>query len=300
MKKNGVERITVGIPAYNEEQNMLNLLQAIEAQAEDLDICEVIISDDSSDRTPQIIRAFAGKSRLDVVHLHHEKRRGAAAAWTEIFEHARGSAIVLYDADTIPAPRCTDLLAGGVDGGAGLVASNSRPVQAHGVAGRASAFISNWLRSVRQAGLSKYTTMGRGLAIDAAAAKRITIPSHIIAIDLFLQCRMLEMGLSVAYDDDAVVYFRPAQNMQDLASQVLRAINGHDQIREYTERLGLELPLSKALRTTARAIRSDPMGATSTAISYLQIRRYRAKLAGTSSALWHTAASSKSIDPGRI
>jgi hypothetical protein len=207
---------------------------------------------------------------------------------------------VLYDADTIPAPHCTAMLARGVSGGEGLVASNSRPVQVQGVAGRASAFLSNWLRSVRQAGLSKYTTMGRGLAIEASAAKRITIPRHIIAIDLFLQCRMLEMGLSVAYDDDAVVYFRPAQNMQDLASQVLRAINGHDQIREYTERLGLELPLSKALRTTARAIRSDPMGATSAAIGYLQIPHYRAKLAGTGSALWHTAASSKSIDPGRI
>jgi glycosyltransferase involved in cell wall biosynthesis len=295
-----MEGVTIGIPAYNEEQNMLNLLRVIEAQARDLDICEVIVSDDSSDRTPRIIRAFARKSRLDVVHLHHGKRRGAAAAWTEIFQRARGSAVVLYDADTIPALNCTALLAGGVSNGAGLVASNSRPVQAQGVAGRASAFISNWLRSVRQAGLSKYTTMGRGLAIDASAAKKITIPEHIIAIDLFLQCKVLEMGLSVVYDDDAVVHFRPAQNMQDLASQVLRAINGHNQIKEYTERLGLELPLSKALRTTASAIRSDPMGATSAAIGYLQIRRYRTKLAGTGSALWHTAASSKSIDPGRI
>jgi glycosyltransferase involved in cell wall biosynthesis len=291
--------ITIGVPAYNEEQNMASLLQALEAQAGKR-VREIIISDDSSDRTPEIVRTHARHSRIDIVHLHHKKRRGAAAAWTEIFSHAQGDAIVLYDADTVPAPRCTARLARSL-GGHGLVASNAQPVHAEGIAGRASAFISHWLRSVRKAGLSKYTVMGRGLAIDAAAAKKIAIPDHIIAIDLYLQCRVLEMGLGVAYDDDAVVYFRPAQNMQDLASQMIRAANGHNQIDECVQRLNLDLPLGRALATAAKVIRSDPIGAASAAIGYIHLHRYRSKLAGTDSSLWHTAASSKSkIDPRHI
>ena len=291
--------ITIGIPAYNEEQNMASLLQALEGQVGE-QVREIIISDDSSDRTPEIVRAHALHSRIDIVHFHHKKRRGAAAAWTEIFSHARGDAIVLYDADTVPAPRCTARLARSL-GGQGLVASNAQPVHAEGIAGRASAFISHWLRSVRKAGLSKYTVMGRGLAIDAAAAKKIAIPDHIIAIDLYVQCRVLEMGLGVAYDDDAVVYFLPAQNMQDLASQVIRAANGHSQIDEYVQRLNLDLSLGRALATAAKAIRSDPIGAASAAIGYMHLHRYRSKLAGTDSALWHTAASSKSkIDSRHI
>lgn len=291
--------ITIGIPAYNEEQNMPSLLQALEAQA-GRQVREIIVSDDSTDGTPDIVREHARRSHVDIVHLHHKKRRGAAAAWTEIFTRARGDSIVLYDADTLPAPRCTARLAASL-GGNGLVASNSQPVHAQGMACRASAFISYWLRSVRKEGLSKYTVMGRGLAIDAKAAKRIAIPDHIIAIDLYLQCRVLEMGLGVAYDDDAVVYFRPAQNMQDLASQVIRAANGHSQIDEYVQRLGLDLPLARALRSAAKAIRSDPLGAASAAIGYMHLPRYRLRLAGTDSALWHTATSSKSrIDPCHI
>jgi glycosyltransferase involved in cell wall biosynthesis len=299
LKKNCMKGITIGIPAYNEEQNISGLLQALEAQA-GKQVKEIIISDDSTDGTPDIVSAHARRSHIDIVHMHHKKRRGAAAAWTEIFSRAQGDAIVLYDADTLPAPRCTARLAASL-GGNGLVASNSQPVPAGGMAGRASAFISHWLRSVRKAGLSKYTVMGRGLAIDARAAKKIAIPDHIIAIDLYLQCRVLEMGLGVAYDDDAVVYFRPAQNMQDLASQVLRAVNGHNQIDEYVQRLGLDLPLTRTLSSAAKAIRVDPVGAVSAAIGYMHLPRYRSRLAGANSALWHTAASSKSrIDPRHV
>jgi hypothetical protein len=154
---------------------------------------------------------------------------------------------------------------------------------------------------VRQAGLSKYTAMGRGLAIDAAVAKKITVPRDIIAIDLYLQCKVVEMGLGVKYDDEAVVYFQPASSMEDLASQVLRAVNGHGQLRDCVEKLGMDLPLSIALSRTARAITSDPVGAASTVIGYARIPYYKRRLAGTDSAMWHTAASSKSaLDMRRL
>lgn len=290
--------VTVGIPAYNEEKNISSLLKAIEGQQGSL-IKEVIISDDSSDGTAEAVRRFSRNSRLDIVYLHHAKRRGAAAAWNEIFERASGDAIVLYDADIVPKRDCTARLARALDG-AGLCASNSQPVPTGGVAGRASAFISRWLQSVRQAGLSKYTAMGRGLAIDAAAAKKIAVPRDIIAIDLYLQCKVVELGLGVKYDDGAVVYFQPASSMEDLASQVLRAVNGHGQLRDCVEKLGMELPLSVVLSRTARAITSDPVGAALTVIGYARIPYYKRRLDGTDSAMWHTATSSKSVDMRRL
>ena len=288
-------RVTVGIPAYNEEHDILHLLKSIEANAGSL-VSEIIVSDDSSDGTPGLVEQFAWGSSIPVIHLHHPERRGAASAWNEIFQHASGDAIVLYDADTVPRPDCTARLTASIASGVALCASNSQPVQARGVAGRASTFISNWLRVVRQARLSQYTVMGRGLAIDSATAKRIAIPKDTIAIDLYLQCLVMDMGLDVAYNDDAVVYFRPAESMQDLASQVLRAVNGHRQVREHIERLGVGLPLRVALAQTARTVLSDPIGAASVAIGYSPLPYYRTRLAGINSALWHTAASSKSLD----
>lgn len=295
-----MRRVTVGIPAYNEEKNIANLLKSIEGQAGGGApgglVREVIISDDSSDGTPEAVRKFSTHSHLDIVHLHHGKRRGAAAAWNEIFTRATGDMIVLYDADTLPAPDCTARLAGALadNGDVGLCASNQQPIPAGGIAGRAATFISRWLQSMRQAGLSKYTAMGRGLSIGGAVAKKIAVPQEIIAIDLYLQCKVMEMGLGVKYDNEAVVYFQPAASLEDLASQVIRAVNGHGQLRECVAKMGLNLPLSVMLSRSARTMASDPIGAASTAIGYARIPHYKKRLAGTDSALWHTAKSSKS------
>jgi len=288
--------VTIGIPAYNEEQNMPNFLQSLEAQhTRDFAISEVIVSDDSSDGTPEIVSRFAAHSSLNIKLLHHDARRGAAAAWNEIFQEATGDLIVLCDADTIPHPSCTEQLVSGIRDNVGLCASNSQPVQPRGVAGRASAFISNWLRSVRLAELSQYTVMGRALAIDSKAAK-VKIPPDIIAIDLYLQCKVLEAGLGVAYNDNAIVYFRPASTMQDLASQVVRAANGHNQIKDYVSRFNICLPGRVAVMQAIKSAMADPAGAASVAIAYSLIPYYRSKLAQTNSAKWHTAQSSKAID----
>jgi glycosyltransferase involved in cell wall biosynthesis len=271
-----VRRITIGIPSYNERQNIVNLLRAIEEQQ--IPIFEVLISDDSSDDTPTLVRNFAQHSFLDIQIFHHDARRGAAAAWNEILQKAGGDVVVLYDADTIPHPSCTEQLTSRIKGNVGICASNSQPVQAVGTAGRASVFISKWLRSVRVARLSQYTVMGRGVAINSDDARKIQIPTNLIAIDLYIQCKILEMGRDVIYNDNAIVYFKPANDMHDLASQVIRAVNGHYQIKEYVCSFGICLPQQIAIAKALKNALKDPLGAVSVAIGYLLAPYYRSRL----------------------
>src|SRR5438309_1024407 len=73
---------------------------------------------------------------------------------------------------------------------------------------KASAFIAFWLRSVRLNGISQYTTMGRALALYLKDVKDLEIPNNIIAIDLYLQCKILEKQKDVFYCDDAIIYFQ--------------------------------------------------------------------------------------------
>jgi glycosyltransferase involved in cell wall biosynthesis len=289
-----VRTITIGIPSYNEMQNIVNLLQAIQEQH--TPIFEVLISDDSSDNTPNLVRDFAQHSPLDVRLFHHDGRRGAAAAWNEIIQRARGDIIVLYDADTIPHPSCTRQLVSSIEENVGICASNSQPVQATGLAGRASVFISKWLRSVRLAQLSQYTVMGRAVAINSDDAKKIEIPANIIAIDLYIQCKILRMGRDVVYNDNAIVYFKPASDVQDLASQVIRAVNGHNQVKEYVSSCGICLPQRVSVDHALKNAVKDPLGALSVTIGYSLIPYYRSRIEHTNTAKWHTAASSKVID----
>jgi glycosyltransferase involved in cell wall biosynthesis len=287
-------KVTIGIPAYNEGQNIANLLRSLEEQH--TQIFEVVISDDSSDNTPNVVRNFAQNSLLDIKLFHHDTRRGAAAAWNQIFQKATGDTIVLYDADTIPHPSCTKQLVSCIQGNVGLCASNPQPVQAAGIAGRASVFISKWLRSVRLAGLSHYTVMGRALAIDSGVAKKIEIPTDMIAIDLYIQCKTLEIGRDVIYNDNAIVYFKPANNMPDITSQVMRAVNGHNQIKDYVSSFGISLPRQVAIAHAVKNAAKDPLGALSVAIGYSLILYYRSRLEHIDAAKWHTATSSKAID----
>ncbi len=301
-----MRRVTVGIPAYNEEHNILNLLQSLEDHQNNkntsttttpgFEISEVIVSDDSSDSTADLVSQFAARSSLKVILFHHGTRRGAAAAWNEIFKQATGELIVLYDADTIPHPSCTEQLVLGIRERVALCASNSIPVQSSGLAGRASIFISNWLRSVRLARLSQYTVMGRAISIDSKVAKNIQIPSEIIAIDLYLQCVVLQAGMDVVYNDNAVVYFKPASSMKDLASQVVRAMNGHNQIKDLVTKLNIGLPAKVGITAAVESSIRDPLGALAVAIGYSVLPFYKSRLVGTSSAKWHTAESSKAID----
>lgn len=322
------KRVTVGIPSYNEEINISNLLRSIvelnklENQSEpnndnsygkkaysnsskrdrisptkDFTISEIIVSDDSSDNTCRIVETIAAENpSLSIKLLHHDSRRGVPAAWNEIFKKAIGEIIVLYDADIIIDNSTTANLVQSIADSIGLCASNSTPLVLKGSAiSRASVFIAEWLRWVRKSGLSQYTVMGRALSILSHVAKRITIPENVIAIDLYLQCKVLELGFKVIYNDQALVYFRTPDNMKDFSSQIIRATNGHKQIRHLLTGPCIRLPLRSGLVAAIKSIVQDPKGGVYLIYCYSLLPFYRRSLKATNSAIWDIAKSTKKL-----
>ena len=290
----GLHKLTIGIPTFNEGQNILNLLKALVTDtSKDYIISEIIISDDSSDNTPQIVDKFLRNSLLNVKFIHHRSRRGAAAPWNEIFERSTGDIIVLYDADIIVGRDCTQRLVSSIQGKIGLCASNPKPIQVKGLVAGASIFISDWLRSVRNNRLSQYTVMGRALSIRSDIARKISIPNDTVAIDLYIQCKVLECNSDVVYNDNAIVYFYPPNIISDFASQVLRAFSGHKQIRNCIERFKISLSPNVGLIEIIRNAIANPLGALSLLACCASVPFYKFKLKDTKSAKWHTAKSTK-------
>jgi glycosyltransferase involved in cell wall biosynthesis len=289
--------VTIGIPSFNEEKNILNLLRSIVKQkSEHFAICEIIISDDSSDNTVRLIEQFRTDSSQAAIRcLHHSTRMGVGNAWNEIFQNAKGDVIVMYDGDVVPHEDSIQELLSALRGQVVLAISNSKPVGSSSIAGRAATYVSSWLRYVRIKRLSQYTAIGRGLSIQAAVAKQITIPSDIIAVDLYLECRVLEFKLDVAYNDQAVVYFRPPDTIADFNSQVLRSLEGHRQIRHCIEKFKIRLPFEVALRQALRVFLSDPFGALSVVACYCFLPYHKYALKGLDSSKWYIARSTKNI-----
>ncbi len=292
--------ITIGIPSYNEEGNITNLLNSIiSSNISGIFIEEVIISDDSTDSTPQVVEDFIKRNQLQNITLyHHGIRRGTAAAWNEIFNKASGSIVILFDADVIIDRNCISELVGSLakNEQVGLCATNQIPIDTRGISGKACSFIMEWLRSLRKKELSKYTVMGRALCIRSDIAKTLHIPEEVIAVDLYLQCSVMKVQLNVIYNDKAKVYFKPPTNLLEFSSQVIRARNGHKQVTNLPIELNLEPSLRSLLGSIFSSILSKPVDAAAAATSLLSMPYFSRKLDDTNNAKWDISKSTKSID----
>jgi glycosyltransferase involved in cell wall biosynthesis len=286
--------VSIGIPSYNEESNIKTILESvISSNLNLIYLSEIIISDDSTDDTPHIVKQFMKNHSKKIIFLHNNERRGTANAWNDIIQNATGQIIVMYDADVKPNPNCTLELVNKIKNNVGICASNPRPIPGQGIPAQGTIFVSDWLESVRKRQISEYTVMGRGLSIRSDIAKKITIPGSLIAIDLYIQSKVMEMGYDVVYNPHAIVQFKPAKTFVDFSSQVIRASKGHDQLKKLGYEVKKQLALKTAIVEYIRVALRNPNGALSTCLCYIMIPFYMSRINNVDAALWHTAKSTK-------
>src|SRR3989344_4606922 len=99
MKK--IPTLTIGIPAYNEEAIIKNLLLTLTTQKENGFKTEeiLVVSDESRDKTNKIVKQFNNKLVKLIVN---KNRMGQIHCQNLIFKLSRSDILVLLEADTIP------------------------------------------------------------------------------------------------------------------------------------------------------------------------------------------------------
>lgn len=287
--------ISVGIPSYNEGAALPFLISRILAQKlpSNIRLREVIISDDSDDETAKLLEEFSKNEIVKV--LHHQQRIGVSAAWNEMLTEARGDIIVLVDADTMPSPNLLASLSSKISSDVGLVAANSSPLPPKSFFARASFFVGRWLQEIRRSfEANQFTVIGRALAIRSDIAKQIALPKDLLAPDLYISCRVRELGYDIAYAEDAIVHFKPTESVRDFASQVVRASLGHKQLKEYSRttlrKVSFPVQIAKALKVA----RNYPLCALATVMAYILLPFTLPRvLRGASNYLWEVPETSK-------
>ncbi|UCE29500.1 MAG: glycosyltransferase family 2 protein [Candidatus Bathyarchaeota archaeon] len=97
----GDAKVSVIVPAYNEEQNIKQILRMLMDVEQVLPSLEVIVIDDgSTDGTLGEIAKFS----QEVILLKHENNRGKGAALATGFDAASGDVVVVQDADLEYSP----------------------------------------------------------------------------------------------------------------------------------------------------------------------------------------------------
>ena len=133
--------VTIVVPTFNESANVRRLLHQITESVPSRLPCEVVFVDDSTDDTPDVIRAAAQDCPFPVTVLHREQPAGGlGGAVVEGLRAASSEWIVVMDGDCQHPPSLVpELVATGERANAGLVVA-SRYIKGGSRAGLAGGY----------------------------------------------------------------------------------------------------------------------------------------------------------------
>ena len=127
-----VPALSIVVPTYNEAGNIQRLVERV-SKALDGTAFELIVVDDSTDGTEQILKGMAREMSFLRV-IHRTDRRGLASAVTEGFALAAGDVVCVLDADLQHPPEAVPALVDALRRTAADLAIASRYVPGGGYA----------------------------------------------------------------------------------------------------------------------------------------------------------------------
>ncbi|MHA1648596.1 MAG: glycosyltransferase [Candidatus Helarchaeota archaeon] len=226
--------VAIGIPAYNEENNIGILLENLlfqELSAPFKLEQIIVVASGCTDNTPQIVE-FLGKKYRIINLICEEERKGKASALNIIFKQVKADIIVLMGADVLPKKgSLSKLISPFIDASVGAVSGHPIPINAtKGLAGTASSLIWDlhdlFSREIDVKLSGEFFAVRRGLISK--------IYSKVNCDDAFIEFLVKEKNYKIRYVPEAVVKIKGPENFWDLLRQRRRIHAGHQQIKKIT------------------------------------------------------------------
>lgn len=221
--------VTVGIPAYNESQNICNLLNSIVGQKGlNFKIDAILVANDgSADDTAVKVSAMSKKYPL-IQLIGSSKRIGKKKRLAEIYRRARGEIIAIFDADVLLADEFVikSLVEGFSSKDIVLVSGNKMPVGATNLFER---LVNVWdmIWQETRGSFEDRSNVHNFCSCVFAIRRSFTLStqreSSILSESQFWYFLAIKMQKRVAFSENAVVYFKSPDNITDYLKQINRS-----------------------------------------------------------------------------
>jgi cellulose synthase/poly-beta-1,6-N-acetylglucosamine synthase-like glycosyltransferase len=212
--------ISICVPAFNEEKNIKQILDALLMQETQRIIINKIIiaSSASTDNTDAIVEQFS-KQYPQIVLIKQQQRQGKASAINACLNIIFDEILVIESADTIPDRKCIENLCLPFlyDKQIGMVGGAPHPVNDP----------NTFLGYIIHAWWWFHCNIPR---FGEIIAYRNILPeiNKTTAVDeAYIQAKMVQMNYKIVHVDSAIVRNKGAETIRDLIMQRRRVMNGH-------------------------------------------------------------------------
>jgi glycosyltransferase involved in cell wall biosynthesis len=252
-------KVSVAVPAYNEERNIGLLIDSLRAQrTRRADIVEiVVVASGCTDGTAEVVRSRQGKRGARVRLIEEPARRGKVAAINTYLSHADPTvqAVCLCSADLIVAPdaieRMVQLLL--INPTVGMV--GARPVPTNGTdtfLGEAAHFL--WSMHHRVA--LESPKLGEMVLLRHGIVKGLPVES---AVDeASIEQRVCDAGYTLAYAPEAVVHNHAPGTLREFIRQRRRIAAGHYWLRDVSGYAVSTMRVGRTARLALAEVLSRP------------------------------------------
>ena len=243
--------ISVCVPAYNEEDNIANLLLSLTNQiGKNFEVNQiVVVSSGSTDKTVNISEDLSRKDRRISV-IKQEKREGKVSAINEFLKVASNDLIVLESADTIPGKHTIDQLC--------LPLKNPKigMVGAHPIPTNDESSFMGYVSHLEWA-LHHRIAMRSPKCGELVAFRKVfeSIPSTAVD-EAWIEYEIIKRKYEIAYAPEAIVYNKGPETLSDLFKQRRRIACGH---LDLTKRTKFDVSSSKFSSTFPAILEAFPI-----------------------------------------
>ncbi len=262
---NTAKTVTIGIAAFNEDQTIGPLLDAIHIQTGDTYILEkiIIVLDGSTDKTREVIKAHNDPR---IVVIDHKIQKGKATRLTQLYNVNTSDILLILDGDVqITDQRFIEKLVHEfTNTNVAIVSSNNQPIRPNSFIGKV--WYANeqcWYETRKSVnnGNNIFNNSGCAVALEKNFAKSITMPAEAIADQQFVYLSAMKLGKKFIFKDNAIVHYVPPSTLQDIKIQFARSLGEEEFLKKYFDdsfNTYFEIPLKNKILGLITAVINDP------------------------------------------